>query len=75
MAFLGTLVFGLIIYIIFNISLLRLKSKMLDRENELGRERVTPSGSGLCHGMKLNNTRKGVVKDSKKSSAWYSRLV
>lgn len=34
-----------------------------------------PYGSGLCHGMVLNKEKNGVIRDSKKSSAWYSRLV
>tara|TARA_B100000927_G_scaffold55378_2_gene42341 strand:- start:17460 stop:17606 length:147 start_codon:yes stop_codon:yes gene_type:complete len=48
---------------------------MKRREDELKKAGVTPSGSGLCHGMKLNHNKSGVIKDQKKSSAWYSRLA
>jgi predicted membrane protein len=74
-AFIIVMIAAAIIYIIFNISLLYLKKKMKLREQELKNAGVTPSGSGLCHGMKLNSTKKGVIRDSKKSSAWYSRLA
>ena len=48
---------------------------MKRRECELNKAGVTPSGSGLCHGMKLKTDKSGVVRDQKKSSAWYSRLA
>lgn len=75
----ATLIFAVAVsiaaYIVYNIALLRLQKKMKQREKELREAGVTPSGSGLCHGMKLNRDKSGVVRDSKKSSAWYSRLA
>jgi hypothetical protein len=73
--FMGTVVLVLAVYIAFNIALLRLRTKMHKREAKLRNSGVTPSGSGLCHGMKLSTTSGGVIRDSKKSSAWYSRLA
>ncbi|AEF05215.1 hypothetical protein C7Y69_10900 [Alteromonas sp. KS69] len=62
-------------YLVYSVAIIRLQSKMKRREDELRKVGVTPSGSGLCHGMKLNHNKSGVIKDQKKSSAWYSRLA
>ena len=62
-------------YVVYSVAIIRLQSKMKRREDELKKAGVTPSGSGLCHGMKLNHNKSGVIKDQKKSSAWYSRLA
>jgi hypothetical protein len=51
------------------------KRKMHKKETELIDSGNGPSGSGLCHGMILNENKNGVVSVSKKSTAWYIRLV
>jgi hypothetical protein len=51
------------------------KYKMHKKERELIESGSDPFGSGLCHGMVLNLEKNDVIKDSKKSSVWYSRLV
>lgn len=65
-----------LVYIGFTLALYQ-KSKSMrrkeERMNELG---IAPYGSGLCHGMVVDETNKRAVKsDSKKSSAWYGRLA
>jgi len=51
------------------------KVKMHKKENQLKALGVNPYGSGLCHGMVINNKKNGVIRDQKPSSAWFSRLV
>jgi hypothetical protein len=51
------------------------KYKMHEKEEKLLRSAGGPIGSGLCHGMVLNPEKNGVIRDSKKSSSWFSRLV
>ncbi len=73
--FIGAAILALLAYVGYNVAILRLNKKMKRRECELNKAGVTPSGSGLCHGMKLKTDKSGVVRDQKKSSAWYSRLA
>ena len=51
------------------------KYKMQKKEAEFIESGTGPYGSGLSHGMVLNDENDGVVADSRKSAAWYSRLV
>lgn len=37
------------------------------------KNRIVPSGSGVCHGMVLSG-KVGVIKDQKNTPAWYRRL-
>ncbi len=59
----------------YYVAIIRLKASMHKREKALNERGVTPSGSGLCHGMTLNKDRTGIKRDSKKSPAWYGRLA
>lgn len=65
----------LLIYIFFQFMYIDRKRKMHKKETELIDSGNGPSGSGLCHGMILNENKNGVVSVSKKSTAWYIRLV
>ena len=49
--------------------------RMHKKEEALIESGNGPYGSGLCHGMVIDPEGKGVIRDSKKSPAWYSRLV
>ncbi len=51
------------------------KLKMHTRESLLIQAGGHPSGSGVSHGMVLNEAKNGVVRDSKKSPSWYNRLI
>lgn len=65
----------LLIYAGLQFMFLLRKMKMHKKEKQLTDMGITPYGSGLCHGMVLNSTKDGVIRDSKPSAAWYSRLV
>ncbi len=66
---------ALIVFIGVQMMLIIRKLKMHKKEKALKKAGINPYGSGLCHGMVLNNEKNGVLHDQKPSSAWYSRLV
>lgn len=71
-----TLVSLLFIYVSIQVMYLLRKRSMHKKEKDLESLGIGPFGSGLCHGMVLNEKDpKAVIRDSKKSHAWYSRLV
>jgi hypothetical protein len=51
------------------------KVKMHKKEARLHKAGSYPAGSGVSHGMVLNNDKNGVLRDWKKSPSWYSRLI
>lgn len=61
--------------IAFYTALLLKSRKMKAREKELTQNGVTPYGSGLCHGIVLEESKRSVKHDWKKTNAWYGRLV
>lgn len=64
------------IFFAFNIALVMKGRSMKKREKELLKNGVIAYGSGLCHGMTIDRNNKNKVNhDSKKSQAWYTRLV
>jgi hypothetical protein len=64
------------VYVMFHVAILRKSKKMHAREKELLANGVIPYGSGLCHGMVVDQDRpNAVIHDSKKSNSWYGRLV
>jgi hypothetical protein len=65
----------LAVYMVLQVMYLLRKRKMHAREVQLKQVGSSPFGSGLCHGMVLNERKDGVISDHKKSSAWYSRLL
>jgi len=73
--FIYLIVSALSVYVGLQIMYIYRKRQMHKKENKLLASGSDPFGSGLCHGMVLNFKKNGVVKDSKKSAAWYSRLV
>ena len=66
---------ALSVYVCLQVMYMYRKYKMHRKEVEYLESGSGPFGSGLCHGMVLDPEKDGVLKDSKKSSAWYSRLV
>lgn len=73
--FISTIVSALFVYAALQVMYAYKKHQMLKNEQTLYRSGDGPFGSSLCHGMVLNSEKNGVKADSKKSSAWYSRLV
>ncbi|CUS47662.1 MAG: hypothetical protein HLUCCO02_08965 [Idiomarinaceae bacterium HL-53] len=64
------------IFFVLNVALIAKGRSMRKRETELQRNGVTAYGSGLCHGMVIDRQDVNkVIPDSKKSQAWYARLV
>lgn len=75
-----TLIISIVVSALFAYAALQVmfaykKHQMIKKEEKLYQSGNGPFGSGLCHGMVLNSNKNGVKPDSKKSSAWYSRLV
>jgi len=66
---------ALSVYVCLQVMYMYRKHKMHKKEKELHESGSDPFGSGLCHGMVLNSEKNGVIRDKKKSPAWYSRLV
>lgn len=50
------------------------RKKMKKRELELSRERITPAGSTLSHGMYVDENDE-LVADEKETLAWYKQLT
>ncbi|MFK5915344.1 MAG: hypothetical protein QM484_13315 [Woeseiaceae bacterium] len=73
--FISTIVSALFVYAALQVMYAYRKHQMLKKEEKLYESGDGPFGSALCHGMVLNTKKNGVEADSKKSSAWYSRLV
>lgn len=63
----------LLIYSIYEYSLLRKKKSMKNKEEVLKKQGITPSGTKLSTGMVL--TKNGVKEIKKPNSAWYIRLT
>lgn len=73
--FISLIVSALSVYVGLQVMYMYRKHKMHKKEDEFLESGSGPFGSGLCHGMVLNPEKDGVINDSKKSAAWYSRLV
>ncbi|EAQ32574.1 MULTISPECIES: hypothetical protein [Idiomarinaceae] len=66
----------LAVYVGFQVALYKKSRAMKRREVELRENGVTPSGSGLCHGIVIDKTNKRrVVHDEKPSDSWFKRLA
>lgn len=50
------------------------RKKMKKRELELSKERITPAGSTLSHGMYVDENGE-LVADEKETLAWYKQLT
>jgi uncharacterized membrane protein YebE (DUF533 family) len=63
-------------YIAYKVALVKKSKNMHKKEEKMREFGVAPYGSGLCHGMVVDQNNKRAVKsDEKKSRAWYSRLA
>lgn len=66
----------LAVYVGFQVALYKKSRAMKRREVELRENGVTPSGSGLCHGIVIDESNKRRVKhDEKPSDSWFKRLA
>ncbi len=54
---------------------LKIRSGMKRVENELYEDGVSPKGSSLSHGMKINTLTGCIHHDEKQSLIWYKRLL
>ncbi len=73
--FISLIVSALSVYVCLQAMYMYRKYKMHRKEEKFLESGSGPFGSGLCHGIVLDPEKDGVLSDSKKSSAWYSRLV
>jgi hypothetical protein len=71
----GFFIVALFIYIALQVMYAFRKNRMHKKEAEFINSGTGPYGSGLSHGIVLNENGDGVKPDSRKSPAWYSRLV
>lgn len=73
--FISIIVSALFAYAALQVMYAYKKHQMIKKQEKLYKSGDGPFGSSLCHGMVLNSKKNGVKADSRKSSAWYSRLV